>query len=264
MGSITETPEWEEQVYLIETTDAVIGGEEGIANRQPKQLANRTAYLKKQQETIKDKLDPEKTPDPLNQYMLSSKLLRALIFTPVYSAGVGYTPNSDYVAPAVGQKCYVNEYLTAYTLIQQLSNLVEEATKAADIDRYCGYWGYGTDENGDYFTTPNLPVKMHLKAAGQYGVAGESKGDHIQNVYGSFDIRKSTSNSLILNTSGAVVSQQSVPSVSNNPIDLDTSYSSATAVRLDIDLSRSARTDTYTDSMGIFYEPLIWLPKGAF
>ncbi|MCC4118806.1 hypothetical protein LLG90_25975, partial [Aromatoleum toluclasticum] len=37
---------WENGIYRIETTDPVLGGENGIANAGIKQLANRTAYLK--------------------------------------------------------------------------------------------------------------------------------------------------------------------------------------------------------------------------
>lgn len=46
MANVTETPVFEAGVYQIETTDPVLAGENGIANVQAKQLANRTAYLK--------------------------------------------------------------------------------------------------------------------------------------------------------------------------------------------------------------------------
>nr|DAK33719.1 MAG TPA: tail fiber protein [Caudoviricetes sp.] len=50
MGKITEQQQWEEDIYLIEKQDKVLGGELGVINVQAKQLANRTKYLK-------DKLD---------------------------------------------------------------------------------------------------------------------------------------------------------------------------------------------------------------
>lgn len=50
MANLTENSAWEEGIYRLETTDAVIGGENGISNRQAKQLGNRTAYLKAQVE----------------------------------------------------------------------------------------------------------------------------------------------------------------------------------------------------------------------
>ena len=46
MANVTETSTWEGGIYQIETTDPVLGGPNGIANVQAKQLANRTTYLK--------------------------------------------------------------------------------------------------------------------------------------------------------------------------------------------------------------------------
>lgn len=46
MGNITESVEWTDNVYQIETTDPVIGGPAGIANQQAKHLANRTQFLR--------------------------------------------------------------------------------------------------------------------------------------------------------------------------------------------------------------------------
>ncbi|MEZ7731194.1 phage tail protein [Haemophilus sp. 27098_8_127] len=52
MGKITEQQQWEEDVYLIEKQDKVLGGELGVINIQAKQLANRTKYLKYQVDGI--------------------------------------------------------------------------------------------------------------------------------------------------------------------------------------------------------------------
>ena len=52
MANITEeldNPQWTEGIYQLETTDPVLGGPNGIANRQAKELAARTQYLKKEQ-----------------------------------------------------------------------------------------------------------------------------------------------------------------------------------------------------------------------
>lgn len=48
MTNLTESASWEPGVYQIELTDPVIGGPDGISNRQAKQLANRTGWLKNQ------------------------------------------------------------------------------------------------------------------------------------------------------------------------------------------------------------------------
>jgi hypothetical protein len=49
--NLSETSEWVEGIYQLETTDEVMGGPEGIDNRQAKQLANRTTWLKQQMES---------------------------------------------------------------------------------------------------------------------------------------------------------------------------------------------------------------------
>lgn len=51
MANLKETTQWEEGIYQIETSDPVMGGENGIDNKPLRQLANRTAYLKQELET---------------------------------------------------------------------------------------------------------------------------------------------------------------------------------------------------------------------
>ena len=48
MSNVIEQSNWEVGVYQIETSDAILGGVNGIANRQALQLANRTLWLKDQ------------------------------------------------------------------------------------------------------------------------------------------------------------------------------------------------------------------------
>lgn len=57
MANLKETQTWESGIYQIEKTDPVVGGEDGISNKQAKQLANRTAYLKKEVENKANKTD---------------------------------------------------------------------------------------------------------------------------------------------------------------------------------------------------------------
>lgn len=52
MANVTESSIWESGVYQIETTDPVLGGANGIANVQAKQLANRTAWLKQRADQV--------------------------------------------------------------------------------------------------------------------------------------------------------------------------------------------------------------------
>lgn len=46
MGNLNESSTWDENIYQIEVTDPVIGGPNGIANKQAESLANRTKFLK--------------------------------------------------------------------------------------------------------------------------------------------------------------------------------------------------------------------------
>lgn len=50
-ANLTESAQWENGIYRIELSDPVQGGENGIDNRQAKQLGNRTLYLKQQLES---------------------------------------------------------------------------------------------------------------------------------------------------------------------------------------------------------------------
>lgn len=97
MANLNEEPVYEEGIYQFETTDPVEGGPEGIDNKPTRQLANRTAYLKQEQEKLKDKFAAEKTPNPLPQYPLASAV-QFLPYNPIriYSAGeVCYTKDAE-------------------------------------------------------------------------------------------------------------------------------------------------------------------------
>ena len=69
MANLPETPQWEEGIYQIEVSDPVLGGPDGISNRQAKQLASRTKYLKQQVEKGGTDLAAHiAAPDPHTQY----------------------------------------------------------------------------------------------------------------------------------------------------------------------------------------------------
>ncbi len=52
MSNLPEQPVWEDGIYQIEDSDVSSGGEDGLFNVQPKALANRTAWLKRQLENM--------------------------------------------------------------------------------------------------------------------------------------------------------------------------------------------------------------------
>lgn len=45
MGSIVDNNKWEPAIYMVQKTDPFLGGDDGIVNIRPKQLANRTRFL---------------------------------------------------------------------------------------------------------------------------------------------------------------------------------------------------------------------------
>ena len=46
MANLVERPEWPDYIYRLQAhTDPVSGGSEGVHNRQPSQVANRTRWL---------------------------------------------------------------------------------------------------------------------------------------------------------------------------------------------------------------------------
>ncbi|SMB82392.1 Phage tail fibre repeat-containing protein [Pasteurella testudinis DSM 23072] len=53
MANLTETSTFESGIYQLEKTDPVVAGKDGIANKQAQQLANRTKYLKAEQDKLK-------------------------------------------------------------------------------------------------------------------------------------------------------------------------------------------------------------------
>ena len=68
MANLPETPQWEEGIYQIEVSDPVLGGPDGISNRQAKQLASRTSYLKQKVEKAEQTAAHIAAVDPHTQY----------------------------------------------------------------------------------------------------------------------------------------------------------------------------------------------------
>ncbi|AJC66499.1 phage tail protein [Dickeya oryzae] len=93
MAELTEKTEWVDGIYQIETSDPVMGGPGGISNRQANQLANRTAYLKQQQEQTGNALTQHATAaNPHPQYApLASPALTGVPTAPTAAVGTNTT-----------------------------------------------------------------------------------------------------------------------------------------------------------------------------
>ncbi|WP_238319710.1 tail fiber protein, partial [Gallibacterium anatis] len=67
MAGLREENKWENEIYRIEESDPVVGGEDGISNKPQKQLANRTQWLKAKINELFGKNTPKKiTKDTTN------------------------------------------------------------------------------------------------------------------------------------------------------------------------------------------------------
>lgn len=60
MATLPESETYEASIYQLETNDAVLGGVNGPANKQGKQLANRTNWLKRRSEIVQENVDKAK------------------------------------------------------------------------------------------------------------------------------------------------------------------------------------------------------------
>ena len=60
MAGLKEENKWENNIYRIEESDPVVGGEDGVSNKPQKQLANRTLWLKTKIEELFNKGKPKK------------------------------------------------------------------------------------------------------------------------------------------------------------------------------------------------------------
>ena len=75
MANLEETREWAEGIYQLEKTDRVLGGTDGVANRQGQQLANRTLWLKEKVESTESALtEHEEADDPHPQYVTEQEM----------------------------------------------------------------------------------------------------------------------------------------------------------------------------------------------
>lgn len=235
--------------------------------------------------------------NPHPQYIQINTQKRQTLFMPVFCAGAGWTPDPDLYAPELGQKCYQSEYPTVYDIVStQLTNVIDEDTKAASIadgsNTYSGYFGLGSDENGNYFTTRNKSLFMHDKAAGVYGSVGEFKdaqtedhahitgfaadssglkqsvgrlpekllmpdGDIVNNFLSNVELNEGDDRKILISGDGSAngILVQHV----NEPIE----EVIITGSHLRKNLLASIMNDK-TDSMGAFSDAYICLPKGEF
>ncbi|AOR59441.1 phage tail protein [Pectobacterium parmentieri] len=123
MANLSEQESWIDGIYQLETSDPVVAGPGGISNRQAEQLASRTAYLKKMQETTGDNLQKHlAASDPHSQY--APKNSPALTGTPT-APTTAQTANNTQIATTAFVKsaiaALVNGSPAALDTLQELA-----------------------------------------------------------------------------------------------------------------------------------------------
>ncbi|AIU89081.1 phage tail protein [Pectobacterium odoriferum] len=124
MANLSEQESWIDGIYQLETSDPVVAGPGGISNRQAEQLASRTAYLKKMQETTGESLQVHlAASDPHSQY--APKNSPALTGTPT-APTTAQTANNTQIATTAFVKsalaALVNGSPAALDTLQELAN----------------------------------------------------------------------------------------------------------------------------------------------
>ncbi|GLY60990.1 hypothetical protein Pcaca05_18470 [Pectobacterium carotovorum subsp. carotovorum] len=124
MANLSEQESWIDGIYQLETSDPVVAGPGGISNRQAEQLASRTAYLKKMQETTGESLQAHlAASDPHSQY--APKNSPALTGTPT-APTTAQTANNTQIATTAFVKsaiaALVNGSPATLDTLQELAN----------------------------------------------------------------------------------------------------------------------------------------------
>lgn len=75
MANLPENGVWVDGVYQLETTDRVLGGAGGIANRQAEELGNRTAFLKTKTEELEANKQDVGTPSETTERLATARTI---------------------------------------------------------------------------------------------------------------------------------------------------------------------------------------------
>lgn len=124
MANLSEQENWIDGIYQLEVSDRVAAGPGGISNRQAEQLASRTAYLKKMQETTGDSLQKHlAASDPHSQYApKNSPALTGTPTAPTAASGSNDTQLATTAFVKAAVAALVNGSPAALDTLQELAN----------------------------------------------------------------------------------------------------------------------------------------------
>ncbi|NRF60913.1 hypothetical protein [Vibrio coralliilyticus] len=186
----------------------------------------------------------------LSQYLTRNDWLKHMLFKGMPMSAVGPDPDPNIWLPAGRVELLRADYPTVFSIVSASAFFTDQATIDADPRVYAGHWGDG--DGATTFTTDDWALMMNIKVAGGYGSAGSSKKDHIQNINGRFWAESPSPGVEGAFTSSELSTGQQA------------SGGSTKLFQFDFNASNVARTDTYTDTMGLFLDHYRVIPKGVF
>lgn len=183
------------------------------------------------------------------QYLTRADFLKHMLFKGMPISAVGPDPDPDFWLPAGRVELLRADYPTVFEIVSASAFFTDQATIDANPRAYAGHWGTG--DGATTFTTDDWALMMNIKVAGGYGAAGSTKEDHLQNITGSVGARDS-----VASATGAFEAIAWASDVDVNTIGAGYGFN--------FDASRVVRTDSYTDTMGLFLDHYRVIPKGVF
>lgn len=204
--------------------------------------------------------DPTKLDHLATAFKNSGKafFLKHMLFKGMPMSAVGPTPEPEIWLPAGRVELLRADYTTVFAIVSATGFFTDQAIIDADPRAYAGHWGDGDGETT--FTTDDWALMMNIKVAGGYGAAGSTKEDHIQNITGGSNFGGRDDRVFTHGQSGVDGALKFTQKNTNNV----STGSGAGLGSLDFDASLVARTDTYTDTMGLFLDHYRVIPKGVF
>ncbi|WP_459349600.1 phage tail fiber protein, partial [Pectobacterium versatile] len=172
MANLSENPQWVDGIYQIETSDPVVGGPDGVSNRQAKELASRTRYLKKEQEkTGSDLATHAAAADPHTQYAPKEN--------PTFTgAPKAPTPATDSNSQQVATTAFVKSVAAA---------LVNGAPAALDTLQELAK-AIGNDPNFSATVLDGLAKKLSLSGGTLTGELLLSTTNALRLIYGDYGV----------------------------------------------------------------------------
>ena len=178
MANLPEDKNYEDGIYQIETTDPVLGGEDGIANKGVKQLANRTNWLRNRAlaENVSVRVGPDEDYETINDAL---EYLVDRYYNPVYKKGGvkaeiiianGFEMDEQVLVKDMDLEWIHIIHESAQETfeisnIEEGSEIQSDQTQEVDIE----ITGAGTGLHGEYvyLPTPNGSKHFYFKVDGE-------------------------------------------------------------------------------------------------